>query len=609
MLPEMVGLPDVASFFLALYRQQLGAPSHAQATMSATPLTDKNRRQVYKLRVRVRKQWVSRNMSIGTIGEDSHSKSQCFYVIFDTHMVVKIPPWPVKDFSDYIERIRHEKALVEKLAPWVCIIPGVSVILHHVYASVGIDDSPGKNPEDLSIQLLKAYPKYQSLLKIGGTFAFFMNLSRHLFLSYVLTQLHDVTQELKRTVASDVSLLHDGFNFEMKYGPGHAPIASKLLELYLRFDADLTAVLAETDDRFKLNDSQKRELFFARLTGQALPALAATALSESGKAALTRLFEAADPLATHTIQAYQHLIRDYARDIVFNQNRGKLETLVTNLLDLLVWIGKKGVAIRDLKPDNLLVVGNPEQYPMFLLSSHDYSIGLIDLETAIDYGASTDETVPQPYLGGTPVYATPAQFVANGVIGDVYGDVKRILLLQDWFAVVGIVYEVVTGHRLFLKTGLQIRAFIRSYKKAHADGRAIKPIFLKFNGAFWKSARSEFARKTEIHANRLAKVMLTLPSGLRQQVIDQLSREPTSGEHLDTFSEWMHRVKDGPVTWSAGELLKGMFELISALMATRMPPSHVSVAQQEPAAEDVQEPGAGLGYTLTTEIGERGRRS
>jgi hypothetical protein len=605
MLPEMVGLPEVASFFLALYRQQLGAPAHAPMTKSARQAMNKNLGQVYQLSVRVRDQWISRNMSIGVIGEEAHSRSQCFYAIFDTHMVVKIPPLPVKDFSDYIGRIRLEKALVERLAPRVCIIPEVSVILHHVYASVGIDDSSGKDPEDLSIQLLKTHPKYQSFLKIGGNFAFFMNLSRHLFLSYVLTQLHDVTQEVKRTVASDVSLLHDGFNFEMKYGVDNAPIGSKLLELYLRFEADLTAGLAESDDRFKLNDSHKRELFFALLTGEALPAFTATAVSESGRAALTRLFQTTDPVADQTIPAYQRLVRNHAGDIAFNQNRGKLETLVTNLLDLLIWIGEKGIAVRDLKPDNLLVVGKPEHYPMFLLSSNDYSIGLIDLETAIDYGSSMDETVPQPHLGGTPLYATPAQFVANSVIGEVYGDVKRILRLQDWFAVVAIVYEVVTGQRLFLKTGLHIRAFIRSYNKAHAAGQAIKPVFLKFNSSFWKSARSEFAKKSETHANRLSKVIVTLPSGLRRQIIDGLSTDLPPEQGPGKFSEWLHLKKHGPATVGAGELLETMFELVFATMATRMPPSQASDEDDVPAVEDPEALGAGLGYSLTTEIAEQ----
>ena len=42
--------------------------------------------------------WAKRRMTIGPLGEESGSKSKCYYVIYDIHMVVKIPVRPIARF-------------------------------------------------------------------------------------------------------------------------------------------------------------------------------------------------------------------------------------------------------------------------------------------------------------------------------------------------------------------------------------------------------------------------------------------------------------------------------------------------------------------------------
>ena len=61
--------------------------------------------------------WTKRRMTIGPLGEESGSKSKCYYVIYDVHMVVKIPAKPVTDFEQYIESIKKEVQIVNKLIP------------------------------------------------------------------------------------------------------------------------------------------------------------------------------------------------------------------------------------------------------------------------------------------------------------------------------------------------------------------------------------------------------------------------------------------------------------------------------------------------------------
>ena len=60
----------------------------------------------------------------------------------------------------------------------------------------------------------------------------------------------------------------------------------------------------------------------------------------------------------------------------------------------------KGIAIRDLKPDNIFVVGGD-----FLQAANEFSLGLIDFETAVNFSVKDDE-ISQPLLAGTPAYAT-----------------------------------------------------------------------------------------------------------------------------------------------------------------------------------------------------------
>ena len=79
--------------------------------------------KVFELGIKGNNDWISRRMSIAPLGEDSGSKSKCFYVIYDTHMVVKIPPEPVTDVAKYIRDIRREVQITSQLAPVACIVP------------------------------------------------------------------------------------------------------------------------------------------------------------------------------------------------------------------------------------------------------------------------------------------------------------------------------------------------------------------------------------------------------------------------------------------------------------------------------------------------------
>ncbi len=133
---------DVVGIFLRLFVHQAGAPDSAisqfrlvSKNFSETLFTYElmiNNSGIHKFNKRINASWLKRRMSIGELGEETSSKSKCFYVIYDNHIVVKIPPRKIRDFDDYIKRIYKEQVLIDKLAPRECITPGVSIILSKI---------------------------------------------------------------------------------------------------------------------------------------------------------------------------------------------------------------------------------------------------------------------------------------------------------------------------------------------------------------------------------------------------------------------------------------------------------------------------------------------
>jgi serine/threonine protein kinase len=158
---------------------------------------------------------------------------------------------------------------------------------------------------------------------------------------------------------------------------------------------------------------------------------------------------------------------------------------------LLAHLHEKKVAMRDLKPDNLLVAGAKDKYPGFLAYPKEYKIGLIDVETAVLLPKS-GKGVGQPPLGGTPQYATPSHFFDNNLLGRHYDDLTTVLHLQDWYAIIAIIYRVTTGLPLFEKTARMLPGIIKTMQTS--KGREME-YFYSANEAFWNSAVGEFKEK------------------------------------------------------------------------------------------------------------------
>ncbi len=536
-----VGIPEIEEYFLNVFRIQLGASCDDPARIEVVSKADANLKKIYRLHIQVNGIWKSRGMSIAPLGEDTESKSACYYVIYDTHMVVKIPSKPIATFSDYIRSIRNEGRIVRKLAPRECIIPNLSVIMNKFRLMSGIGSLPAEQLEYKYRVLLETSPEYHEYLKISGDFAFYMNLSRYYFLSHVMKHLHDTEEQIRDMITADAGFILDCQGFEYKYGPKNTWICFELQRIFRQFDKGLHELGRQTGNSTSISAEQKKNWLFAHLTLQDLSDHQ-TGLSDRMTKEIENLLYDLTDSETEVVLGYRKLVREFAKIRLFKGTLPRIEGIITNLLGLLVWMGEKEVAMRDLKPDNLFVAGDPDNYPQFLSSAGEYAIGLIDLETAVDCRPESNLAPEQPSLGGTPAYATPSHFFSNTIIRELYEDLPTVLHFQDWYAVIAIIYEVVTGTRLFSQTAKRIISLVNSINASIRESSSMEITCREESRLFWKIAIEEFEKNVRKNEKWLKFAKPFIPEGLRHQLkihllnealkTDQLVRSCVEGEKI-----------------------------------------------------------------------------
>lgn len=453
---------DIVRFFLNIFKIQQNAstlPSKYECLSSM----DEEGDLIYELQIHRQGQQISRRITIGPLGEDSGSKSKCFKVIYDEILVVKIPPVPVMNFNTYIQSIDSEKKITDILSPYIeCVIPSVSAILKKIkpFSEDSMLD-PGVL-ESRCIEKLKTFGNFQNYLKIKDCYAFFMNLSTYSFLGQVIKDMHFMKDRMYKEVLSQVEMLEHPGLFEDIYGTDNALLFYRISEIYIKFEDELNLLLK----KYMLSSTpsyNKKEWFLTHLAGQEITAKQDHLSEFTDK--LNELLKKIIIKNIDIVQSYRKTIKLHIYNTKFKQIKSWIEGLITNLVSLLAILRQRGIAIRDLKPDNVFVVGDLSINPHLLSSPEEYSIGLIDFETSVNLRPEPGQKIAQPMLAGTPSYATPSHLFKNELLSQVYEDIARILHIQDWQAVNSMIFNVITGNRLTNETGRLIPGIARTIKK------------------------------------------------------------------------------------------------------------------------------------------------
>jgi len=214
------------------------------------------------------------------------------------------------------------------------------------------------------------------------------------------------------------------------------------------------------------------------------------------------------------------------------------------------------------------VAGDLEAHPLLLAFPEDYAIGLIDVETAIAFETEGIKKIKQPQLGGTPLYATPSHFFTNDLLREVHKDVPKVFVLQDWYAVTGIVYELITGEKLFLKAANAIHNIIQKLRLTGARERRMPKVYWNINRTFWQTAMKEFGKKVDTAEHKLSTVHVTIPNNFKQWFKHYWAqkRKEIAGQ-----SKTIDSLENGALKISAYVLLEIMFGIVMDNMAGTYP--------------------------------------
>jgi serine/threonine protein kinase len=523
---EEIDQESIVKFFLKLYKVQLGEPQTATSEFRPLDADPNASKTTYELRVHRKKDWESRRMTVGLAGEESTSRSKCFHVIYDNHLIVKIPPKPVTDFEVYLSAIESDQEIVKKLAPRECIVPTVSAVLKIIYPVSKTQSTSAIEIEEKYLERLRKLPQFQEYLKIGHAFVFAMDLSRYFFLGQIINDFHDLKNKMDQEIVGYPDVIWENHGFEGRYAFENDDQVEAVRNVYTDFETKLLHVIKKAGLEKAPARFVMQKWFLLHLAGREIdssekdvnPALV------SKINMLTRKHFSENK---KTIENYLTTIKSCIQTVTLSQNKREIGGLVANILDLVVWLREKGVAMRDLKPDNLLVAGDQKNYPGFLSSVDNYTVGLIDVETAVKYQREDNSELPQPILGGTPSFATPAHLVPNVSLRKFFGDPARILYLQDWYATVGIIFEVITGETLFIQTGKMIVGIKTVMNKHMDDVETQFEMFKKTSRIFWHSAKTELKKKSREKKEILEMVKVAIPSAVsdmfRQELLKQKS--------------------------------------------------------------------------------------
>lgn len=512
---------DIVDYFLELYRHQMKAAPDAPADAQLVETRRDQGSNLYLLRIKQGDKWYERRMTIANIGEDAAARSRVFYVIYNKHIIVKIPPKPVTDFSIYINQMRGEWAIARRLAPRECIVPRLAGLLS-LYHQFG--DAQGLSWQALEekyIAWAAKVPRYQEKLMINGAFAFFMELSTENFLGKVFADIHDSKKRLAEEMRANPDICKDSRVFEGRYGDMDIGVCFDLQRIYQGLERSVEEALDSKQNGESFSLHRLPQWFCDSLAGQE-PTHQETGLKLSTHRAISQAVAKCMEQNEEGLETYRTAMREHVSRIMFQQNKPKIAGLVVNILDMLAWLNEKKVALRDIKPDNLLVVGEPGQYPGFLSTPERFLIGFIDVETSVVFDPDWDGEIKQPPLAGTPVYATASHLFDNSLIKALFSDLGLILHLQDWHAVVGLIFKAAVNRTLFENAARNLGSVAKIMQSPQARHQDPVHFAREASRVFWNGAATEFHQKIRRHKATLSQLQIAVPGSCRGVLLSHM---------------------------------------------------------------------------------------
>lgn len=454
----------------------------------------------------------TRRMSMRRISDVTESKSTCYMVTYDDFLVIKIPPFPLPDFETYLQHIEAEKTISRQLSPSVISLsPGLSPILSKIPELEDLSGRDQGTSEEDYIRLLREKPRFQQYVKIDGQFVFFMELSKYAFFDQVIRAIHNEKERFSEEIRNNSYAFDDPLTFEGIYGSGSEEVFAGVNLLIQGFEQRLDEFLEQHSLLAQVAEYEKREWLFDQLAGRHPDIEQNDSVAKVADDIRQMLAMVLDDNET-AVATYHTLVRSCVQKKIFSNHRVNMEVLIVKVMDVLYRIRDCAVAIRDLKPDNMLVAGEREHGEFMLSDPEKYDLGLIDLETAVSLNGPDGRPEIQPLLAGTPAYMTPLHLFENSVLAKVYKiGLRDIFYLQDWFATLGIIFCISTGRHLFEKTARLHPEIVRAKKRGIHRNEPEEDTLANVSRIFWKSAADEFKAKMCENQQKFRNMHLALP--------------------------------------------------------------------------------------------------
>lgn len=488
---EGIDIGSIVQYFLNMYRTQLNVSPAMPSRYFRS--TGESRKGFYIYELRVLKntdEWYTRRVTVGPIGVESGSRSNCFFATYDENIVIKVPPYPITDFRKYCNRIEVDRRIALKLAPIKSITPSIGWVMNKAMPQSDNEFLNAEQIETRYFHMLKTRTSIHEFLKIDNCFVYFMELSENYFMDQALRMVHDTGSYVSEEIKGFSHIVLDPQAFQGRYGIVSSEIPEKMCQMYDDFEAKISLYLKERGGHETISAHVLKAAFYAKLSGiekfKDEQGLAAETYDQISLI-LASIFEE----SKKCIEDYYSAVSEFVSDVRKKNLKPVFASMITNSLDLLMRLRDKKIAIRDIKPDNLFLDGKKDDFPRFLKNHERFEVGLIDLETSVDYGR---DDIIQPMLAGTPNYASPSHLFVNMINESLFGKPGDVFFMQDWHAVTAMIYRIITFEHLFSETSkfiFEIQAgFARRKEEVH-DHEEYK----KANAIYWKSAVKEFGSK------------------------------------------------------------------------------------------------------------------